>query len=252
MANNDCNSTTSESIRSLLEQEYKELYEKEMELLTLLRRLELDEIALARAPTPLLLVDEPPSWREEHDTIRQETTRRINQRLLQADSSHLSIMGAADTSESSLGACLLSMIVSTALAVVGALCVFSPQTVLKVIIDENDDNMQDGIILCQMAGGVLFAQSLHFWILVFAFGNKTAVIRISIGIQSIIGLSWLVAGLIHEENSLGLAVFGFVICILACFALMLSFWPSDIILADSSTSQTIQNPNVNTQPLLDD
>ena len=144
--------------------------------------------------------------------------------------------------------------------------------------DSNPDTEPVIKSVARMIASLLFAQGLSCVILlvpclqVSADGRvylwKIYLTRLSISMQSVTGLCWIIVGLIddrmvkdgpdgHQRKTFGLLIVGFTILVLSSLALMFSFWPIDSSSAQCPTVGQRANSqegrmqeNLITEPLL--
>jgi hypothetical protein len=166
-------------------------------------------------------------------------------------------------------ASVLSAINSFIMLSLGSAFLFVPQEILYILIgysksltvsyvmDEEDNSKLIIGSVTRMVGGVLIAQAFSCDMLLYPMfvgeslsgrlsspsqtscSSCTAVanVRISIAVQAVTGLLWIIVGLlddrakeakdgsIDQKPTLGLLLIGFVILVIASLSLMLSFWP---------------------------
>lgn len=148
-------------------------------------------------------------------------------------------------------ACWVSFFVAIMMMSSGAGLLLAPETVVHFLLDLNITQSQNSkgalLGLARMGAGIMSAQGLSCLILLVpsfrASGNdilKSCTVtsnRLSIGMQFISGLCWLVVGLMddrvvhvmhggYRRKSFGLLIAGFAVAILSCLALMMTFWLS--------------------------
>ena len=158
---------------------------------------------------------------------------------------------------------IISLLNSILLLFVGGAFLFSPLWVLSVLLDYSsssqyfdrllqDDNPIDEsvITLSMMVGCVLLGQGISCIVLLVPIllegvssinyhnYSRLAVwnVRTSVTIQIVTGLLWVVVALFddrgnevagnYHRNTFGLLLIGFVILLLGCFGMMLSFFPA--------------------------
>lgn len=123
----------------------------------------------------------------------------------------------------------------------------------------------------RMAGGVLLAQGLSCLLLLYPLlveeqssqqrrSRIAAVwnVRTTIAMQSVTGLMWIVVGLLDDRaneankgemvtrrETFGLLMVGFLILMLACLSLMVSFWPVEVVLVTPGTTDDVHSRTTN-------
>jgi len=169
----------------------------------------------------------------------------------------------------------LSLAISVLLLLLGSSFLLLPESVVNALLDYsqkhktvyNNDVLKSA---ARMVGGICLAQAFSCIMLLnvnslFSVSaerpNPSFVqsSRLAIGMQSITGLCWVIAGLLdgrleeigqdgYRRKTCGLLVVGFSILILSSLALMLSFWPLDSSHVPSASSRQPEDPD--TEPLL--
>ena len=145
-----------------------------------------------------------------------------------------------------------------------------PGAVMNFLLDYTEAYDSNGDIdpvtksISRMIAGLLLAQGLSCVFLLFPGMQLSAddriniwiifLTRLSISIQGVTGLCWVIVGLIddrmvkdrpgrHERKTFGLLIIGFSFLILSSLALMFSFWPMD----SSSTQRPTMGQRMNNE-----
>lgn len=182
----------------------------------------------------------------------------------------------------------LSVVLSNVELLLGVGLLVAPRTILKVLVDSSHDEIYETSnsistlvkSVARMTGGVLLAQGITCLALLSPIlqiscdsrpdPSDVHMSRLAIGIQTITGLCWVIVALMddhdqtnrensntYRQNTLGLLVVGFATLILACIALMMSFWPVDSPASNSTGNHSHDQPHqdqseTDMQPLLRD
>ena len=155
---------------------------------------------------------------------------------------------------------------SSLMFLAGILFVFLPQTMLHHIFQrENPIDDSSSSVILGLAGSLLISQAIACVFLLYPIMSDSYSqlvvwnVRASVTIQIVTGLLWIIVTLFDDRFIVSLLMIGFVILLIGCLSMMLSFFPvtvdmgeNDVIIGDQSRQLSRRENGADelTEPLL--